>query len=286
MQPSLKVQNTALENAYRYCETLASNHYENFPIASRFLPKAMRRPITVIYAFSRTADDIADEGNMPNDERLAKLETYTSALLDQNAAEHSPIFIALHAVIAQYGLPLQPFHDLLFAFKQDVTKHSYQDFNEVLEYCRHSANPIGRLLLHLNRAVSEENIYYSDCICTALQLINFLQDLHADVLHRNRCYLPNDDMQALNINTHILKERIQNEQVEALIFRQLERAHILMDEGKPLEKRLTGAFGFEIRLIINAGLQVLDALSKRKDLYARPTLGLRQWPKVLWKAII
>ncbi len=284
MQPLIKAQHIALENAYHFCETLASSHYENFPIASRFLPKKLRRPITVIYAFARSADDIADEGNLTADERLTKLNAYTKALEHHDSAE-SPIFLALHAVIAQYHLPMQPFLDLLLAFKQDVIKNTYQDFNEVLAYCRFSANPIGRLLLHLDNAASEENIYYADCVCTALQLMNFLQDLHSDVLQRDRCYLPQSDMKNLHVELNTLRKREQNAQVKALIACQLERASILMHEGKPLGPRLKGAFGFEIRLIISAGLTLLKALSKRRDIYARPTINLTQWPKMLWQAM-
>jgi squalene synthase HpnC len=180
-----------LETAYRHCERLARSHCENFPVASWLLPRRLRRPIAVIYAFARTADDFADEGHYSAAQRLALLNGYGAKLqqLERGEATDDPLFIALADVIARYQLPLQLFYDLLSAFAQDVTKKRYTDFGELLDYCRRSANPVGRLLLHLSGNASAENLQLSDKICSALQLINFYQDLAQDFAENERIYL-------------------------------------------------------------------------------------------------
>lgn len=171
-----------IKAAYAYCQKIAQNHYENFPVASFILPKRLRAPIAVIYAFARTADDIVDEGNETAIERLKNLDHFKSELDNiQHNKMTNPIFIALQHVISMHQLPIELFYDLLTAFKQDITQTDYQTFEEVLRYCRYSANPIGRLLLHLNGKASHENLLLSDNICTGLQLINFMQDLASDL---------------------------------------------------------------------------------------------------------
>lgn len=267
----MAIPNTqSLESAYRHSEKLARSHYENFPVASRFLPKKIRRPIAVIYAFARQADDIADEGNMSPLERLEQLEQYGQSLeaIRSDLLPQEPVFVALQDVLKNHPLlPIQLFFDLLTAFKQDVVKSTYKNFEELLAYCQYSANPIGRLLLHLTDNASPENLAYSDNICTALQLINFLQDLKSDLLIRNRRYLPQDELQASSY--------------DAVIHSQLLRAESLLEKGSPLGKNLTGLFGFEIRLIINAGRIIIQCLKNRKYKDERPTLQFWHWPKVL-----
>ena len=147
------ITKSELDNAYRFCQQLAQSHYENFPVASLLLPKRLRKPISVIYAFARTADDFADEGSESESTRLEQLEQYSTALKQISADNYqgnAPIFIALQDVVQQHQLPIGLFEDLLSAFKQDVVKSRYADFDEVLDYCRFSANPVGRLLLYLN----------------------------------------------------------------------------------------------------------------------------------------
>ena len=185
-----------LSEAYRNCQDLAAEHYENFPVASRLLPRRLRQPITVIYAFARTADDFADEGNRSPAERLQLLDDYETRLqrLLAGSPGSNPVFIALADVIKRYALPIGLFQDLLSAFSQDVTKQRYANYDEVLDYCRRSANPVGRLLLYLYNQAEAENLLLSDQICTALQLINFLQDLYQDYDEHNRIYLPQDEM--------------------------------------------------------------------------------------------
>src|SRR5262245_17285007 len=161
---------------------MSAGHYENFPVASLALPARLRPAVRTIYRFARSADDFADEGNDPPSERLARLTAYRAELAGIAAGRQSeaPLFIALAAVVRQHGLTLQPFDDLLDAFMQDVVKQRYANFGEVLDYCRRSANPVGALMLQLFGAADAVNLRRSDAICTALQLINFWQDVALD----------------------------------------------------------------------------------------------------------
>jgi len=273
-----------IETAYQYCESLAKSHYENFPVASRFLPKKIRRPIAVIYTFARLADDMADEGDLTQAERLDQLNHYWTALEDlrSGATPKELVFIALQDVLkTNPDLPISLFFDLLTAFKQDVIKHQYENFEEILNYCRYSANPIGRLLLYLTDHSSEENLKASDEICTALQLINFLQDLKSDLSQRGRCYLPLDEMRELHITLEDLNNNQENPNIQTLINQQLKRAEDLLNQGSILGKRLPGLFGFEIRLIIQGGKTIACALEQRKSVYTRPSLRAWQWLKIM-----
>jgi len=170
---------------------LAKSHYENFPVASFLLPKKLREPIALIYAFARKADDFADEGDLLPEERLALINEFKQELdrIDQNALPNSELFTALQEIINKHHLPIQAFYDLLDAFSQDVTKTRYQDFGEVISYCRRSANPIGRLMLKLYQADTPQNIGMADAICSALQITNFLQDIAIDIQKTAFTYL-------------------------------------------------------------------------------------------------
>ena len=278
----------SLIDAYDHCLQLAKSHYENFPVASTLLPKHLRQPVAVIYAFARTADDIADEGNATNIERLAALDMYSTQLkqLEEGKTADNPVFIALADVVTRHHLPMPLFHDLLSAFRQDVTKKRYADFPELLDYCRRSANPVGRLLLHLNGDASEENLQASDHICSALQLINFLQDLQQDYHENDRIYLPQDEMQRFGIDESWLQERRNDKKMHALIAFQLQRIEAMMLDGKRLGANLKGRFGVEIRLIIAAGLKVVEKLSQhRGNVFARPRLGKIDYLHILWQAL-
>jgi squalene synthase HpnC len=278
----------SLEQAYDHCLRLAASHYENFPVASLLLPKRLRRPIAVIYAFARTADDIADEGDAGTEERLRALDAYGTQLTQLETGEtgDDPVFIALADVIARHALPLDLFHDLLSAFRQDVTKKRYADFAEVLDYCRRSANPVGRLLLHLNGDATAENLLASDRICSALQLINFMQDLQQDYVENGRIYLPQEEMHRFGIDESWLGEKRSDEKMQALVAYQLRRIEAMMNEGAVLGGRLTGRFGLEIRLIIAAGLKVVEKLSHNDgDLFARPRLGKSDYLQIIWQAL-
>ena len=167
----MTISSVELNSAYEYCQRLARHHYENFPVASLLLPKRLRQPISVIYAFARTADDIADEGDASDQQRLQALTDYQQQLvaIEQGLYQgQSPVFIALNDVIARYQLPIQLFYDLLSAFTQDVSQQRYQTDADILDYCRRSANPVGRLLLHLDSETSQQQLEQSDAICTPI----------------------------------------------------------------------------------------------------------------------
>ena len=279
--------NNELEKAYAYCQKLASSHYENFPVASILLPKHLRRPISAIYAFARTADDFADEGDPSNDERLTALNGYSKALqniANQRTEENkSPIFIALADTIQQHNLDIQLFEDLLTAFKQDVMKTRYQIYEEALTYCQHSANPVGRLLLQLHGYSDEILLQQSDAICTALQLINFYQDIQDDYGQRNRIYLPQDEMAAHLISEPELGNPTSTKDFAKLMAQQYQRTTELLNKGMPLGAQLKGRFGWEIRTTILAACTLLHTLKHRPDeqLLQRPHLSKWQLGKIL-----
>ncbi len=277
-----------VEQAYAHCQQIVRSHYENFPVASFILPKHLRRPISVIYAFARNADDFADEGDMDAETRLVKLKDYDDKL-DKIASGQNlddPVFIALADVIKQHALPLQLFHDLITAFRLDVTKTRYKDINDVWDYCRYSANPVGRLLLHLTKEDSTENLERSDAICSALQLINFLQDIEQDLSENNRIYLPQQDMLRFQVSEDQLKEKLSNDAMLNLIRQQILYAREKMLFGKPLGRAVRGRFGFQLRIMINGGLRVLELLEKQQnDLFSRPRLGKRDWMKMIWRSL-
>ncbi len=278
----------ALREAYAACSALAASHYENFPVASHLLPRRVRPAVAVIYAFARRADDIADEGDAPAEQRLAELENYREGLrrIERGEAPSSPLFHALGDVIECHRLPLQPFFDLLSAFAQDVEKRRYNDFDELRDYCRRSADPVGRLMLYLVGEGSEENLQLSDQICSALQLINFYQDLQQDIHENDRIYLPQDEMERFGVSEAHLREGRCDEAMQALLAFQLRRAEEMMREGAELGGRLSGRFGLEIRLIIEGGLMVLERLgTKRGSCFSRPRLRRLDYLRLLWRAL-
>ena len=280
-------QRRVLADAYHHCLNLTRGHYENFPVASRLLPRQLQQPISVIYAFARSADDFADEGDLSAELRLAQLDDYASKLDALRAQQEitDPIFVALADVIAGHRLPFEPFYDLLSAFRQDVTKKRYADFGEVLDYCRRSANPVGRLVLHLARAATPDNLRDSDAICSALQLINFWQDLDQDLTENDRIYLPRDEMATHGVSVEQLAARRSDAALRALLVAQIERTRRLLLSGAPLGSRLKGRLGLEIRATVQGGLGILNALARREDLFARPRLRRRDWLGILWRAV-
>jgi squalene synthase HpnC len=258
-------------------------HYENFPVASLLLPAALRAPVEVIYRFARSADDFADEGDDPAEIRLQKLQRYR----DQLDSPTEPLFQEVQKVIREHELPPQLFRDLLDAFAQDVTKKRYADYAEVLDYCRRSANPIGRLLLHLFKRTTESNLRRSDAICTALQLINFWQDVDVDYTKDNRVYLPQDDLARFGVSESHLRLKTVDESWRRLMSFQVERARRLMLEGAPLGRALPGRVGLEIRATVQGGLKILDKIQAAGyDVFRRrPVLRAFDWPMLLLKAV-
>lgn len=250
-------------SAQAFCNTLARRHYENFPTASYLLPRPLRAATAAIYAFARSADDFADEYDWDDSTRLAALAAYEQALrhieTGADTADDPVLFVALAAAIRRHRLPLAPFYALLTAFRQDVTTKRYEDFAALHDYCRRSADPVGRLMLALFDAAQPNNCRDADAVCTALQLINFIQDIGADAA-RGRIYLPQDEMRIHGVSdADIFSQRFHNG-VQALIAAQIARARILLESGAPLGARLPGRYGFYMRAIIHGGRLVLDKL--------------------------
>lgn len=274
------------EEAQAQCDRLAHTHYENFPVASVALPRRLRQPIAAIYAFARTADDIADEGDADAATRLALLDEYGEELrkLERGDQVVVPVFVALGQAIRQHGLPFAPFHDLLAAFRQDVMKTRYVDFGEVVAYCRLSANPVGRLLLRLYEAETPEHVAWSDRICTALQLINFLQDLEVD-LAKGRVYLPQDELAAAGLSEGDLRGP-RSPAMREFLEEQIDRARDWLCAGAPLGRALPGRIGFEMRFILAGGMRVVDKLAAQnaRGREGRARLNPLDWVRMLGRA--
>jgi len=267
---------------------MSAGHYENFPVASVLLPVPLRHPVSVIYRFARSADDFADEGDVPAAERLAQLDVYRQELrrLEAGAAPQQALFVELGRIVNQYRLPLPLFHALLDAFAQDVVKNRYADFADLMDYCRRSADPVGRLLLHLFGAATEENLKLSDAICSSLQLINFWQDVAID-WRKNRIYLPQDEMQRYGVSERQIAAGDASGQWKALMRFQVERARTMITAGAPLGSALPGRIGLEIRTIVQGGLRILEKIDKVEgDVYHhRPVLKTWDWPLILAGAL-
>lgn len=272
--------------------TFAHTHYENFPVASLLLPARLRHAVTVIYQFAREADDIADEGTANEAARLQALQAYEDELLLIQAyiQPSQPLFIALQQVARTHKLDVQLLLDLIHAFKQDVVKTRYANFNEVLDYCRRSANPVGRLMLQLYGSDTPQHRLWSDQICTALQLINFYQDIAIDLQKHGdigRIYLSQDEMQAAGISEQDLRQQRLDTPWQAFFMHNVTRAEHLLLAGKPLGRALPGRLGFELRMMIAGGERILHKLkSCRGDIYHhRPTLKAYDWLLILLKAL-
>lgn len=265
------------------------DHYENFPVASILLPAPLRKPVEAIYRFARSADDFADEGFEAPELRLERLSVYQGRLAAISAGETppEPLFRDLSHAIREHALPISLFHDLLDAFSQDVLKKRYASYAEVLDYCRRSANPIGRLLLHLFKRTSEPELRQSDAICTALQLVNFWQDVDVDFTRDDRVYLPQDDMARFGVTQLHLLEKVCDARWKALLAFQVERTRALMQSGAPLGRALPGRVGLEIRATIEGGLRILAKIEKAGyDVFRRrPVLTALDWPILLARAL-
>lgn len=277
----------SLKQAYRLCQLQARSHYENFPVASLVLPARIRRAVAVIYVFARRADDFADEGEYSAEQRLAKLDNFEQQLIACTQNQHSEDFlwIALADVMQKYDLPVELFTDLISAFRQDVTTKRYQHFGDVMDYCRRSANPVGRLLLYLFNEADAKNLALSDGICSALQLINFYQDLSQDYEEIGRIYIPLEDMEKYNVSEQHFAQRNSDFAMQRLMQFEYERAEKLLRAGAWLGKRLSGRAGFEIRLIIAAGFKVLEKLRQQQNVFSRPRLKTSDYLWIFWRAV-
>jgi squalene synthase HpnC len=268
---------------------VAVGHYENFPVASLLLPAPLREPVRVIYRFARSADDFADEGSDPPDIRLRRLNDYRAQLLrlERGAPVDDPLFRDLGTVIRQHALPVPLFDDLLDAFAQDVTTKRYADFGQVMAYCRRSANPVGRLLLHLFKRTTDSDFRQSDAICSALQLINFWQDADLDFTRDNRIYLPQDEMALHGVTERHLQSKTCDHAWRSLMKMQTERARAMLLSGAPLGRSLPGRIGLEIRATVHGGLRILQKIEQADyDVFRRrPVLKAFDWPFLLLKAL-
>ncbi|SFR74461.1 squalene synthase HpnC [Mitsuaria sp. PDC51] len=267
-------------------------HYENFPVASWLCPPALRPAIMAIYSFARTADDLADEGDTSAGQRLRDLADYR-ADLRAVAAGRAPsprwaarVFAPLARAIAEHRLPLPLLEDLLDAFEQDLVKTDYATRAELLDYCRRSANPVGRLLLHLYGIDDADALRQSDAICSALQLINFWQDFTVDG-PRGRIYAPLEDRRRHGVEGQDLLSLRDSPAARALIAELCAWARALMADGAPLVHRIPGRAGWELRLVVQGGLRILDRLQAMRfaALLRRPTVGAADAPLLLWRAL-
>ncbi|WP_196799492.1 squalene synthase HpnC [Verrucomicrobium sp. 3C] len=283
-----------LDMAYAACQRIA-HHYENFPVGL-LVSHSLRPHIHAVYAFARLADDIADEGygNLAADHippertvpgRLAGLHRFEAAVRNPASEPEDAIFVALHHTIQQFDLPIQLFLDLLSAFAQDVEKKRYASFAEVLDYCRRSANPIGRLVLLIHGEREEEQLAASDAICTALQITNFWQDISIDLL-KDRIYLPQDGMTSFGVTEESLLAGRAGPEFRALLAMEVERAFRLFDEGCGLMQTLPRPLRWEIELTWHSGRRILEKIVDLDfdTLHHRPTLGVLDAPTLLAKA--
>lgn len=272
----------------------AITHYENFPVASWLCPPALRAPIAALYHFARTADDLADEGEIAASQRLSDLAAYRDelravALGHPRSTRWRQVFDTLATHLKQHQLPLPLLEDLISAFEQDVAYTrdalTYPDRAALLDYCRRSANPVGRLLLHLYDVQDPDALAQSDAICTSLQLINFWQDLRQDI-PRGRHYLCDADCLHHGVSREQLVALRPSPQVRALIADNLDWAENLMHRGAPLVHRLAGRAGWELRLVVQGGLQVIRRIRALDcdTLSHRPKLGAGDFPPMLWRA--
>ena len=274
----------------------ATQHYENFPVASWLCPPALRPAVRAIYHFARTADDIADEGDALPEHRLQALARYRAALERATLAPPLPgdtdwpeVFVPLAPVIRSHHLPAPLLGDLLSAFEQDVrhtaSGHRYADVGELLAYCRLSANPVGRLVLHLMGIDDALSLRQSDAVCSALQLINFWQDLSVD-LQRQRVYLPDEVLTRHGLVLDDFAPASGHPGAAQAVAELVAHARALMQEGAPLARRVPGRMGWELRLVVQGGLRLLDHIASggHASWRQRPTLKATDLPLLLWRA--
>jgi hydroxysqualene synthase len=271
---------------------VSTRHYENFPVASWLCPPALRPAISAIYRFARTADDIADEGNAPAAERLTLLADYRAAL--QSAADggdsYGPwreVFAPLAQAMARHHLPVPLLADLLSAFAQDTGNPLYADRTALLDYCARSANPVGRLLLHLSGVTDRDALAQSDAVCTALQLVNFWQDLSID-LPRGRIYVTLADAARNGLDARQLQAGADSDASRALVRSLVGWARDTMLRGTPLVHRLPGRMGWELRFVVQGGLRVLEKIEAGRcnALSSRPVIAKTDAPMLAWRALV
>lgn len=272
-----------LDRAYRVCREITTSHYENFPVASLLLPAKIRRHVYPVYAFARCADDLADEAG----DRDALLQWRELLYRSSQETPDHPVFMALRDTMRKFALPLSLFDDLLSAFLQDLEKNRYADLPELLEYCRHSANPVGRIILLLHGYREERLFAHSDAICSALQLVNFWQDLSID-LQKNRLYIPRSFLEAYRIDEEALFQKVSQDNFREMLKALIETTRGLFRQGFPLLRSLGGRLKWELKFTVLGGLAVLDKIEKLdyNVLQSRPALTKGDWARIAIEGIV
>jgi len=290
----------ALDAAYDACQQLARAHYENFPVASRLVPPRMRPHVAAVYAYARLADDIADEGDVSVPVRHARLDEWlarlhaasdgrafdgTSCLDSRTAAAAPAVFTALGATMRAHALPASLFEDLVSAFRQDITVRRYATWTDLFDYCRRSANPVGRLVLRLSGHADPDLDRASDAVCTALQLTNFWQDLAID-WRKGRLYVPAEEHERAGADPAALDAGRLTTEWQSALRACAARTRALFAAGRAVCDGLTGRLRWELRLTWHGGMRILERLERTGfDVFrARPTLGAADAPLLLWRA--
>lgn len=276
-----------IEKGYKFALILVQSHYENFPVVSFLVPKKQRKHIAIIYWFARTADDIADEGEMPGEERIKKLNELQKRVDEITEGKYkNEIDAALGNTLKINNLSPENLKNLLKAFKQDVTKKRYENFYEVLSYCKYSANPVGKLILELNNIRNRNAYKYSDKICTALQLTNFIQDIEIDY-NKGRIYLSIEELKKFNVDEKVFRLKENNANLKKLLKFNIERIEEMFEEGKLLLPFLKGRLKFEIAWTILGGKKILEKIkiSDYNIFGNRPTLSKIDILNLLCKSV-
>lgn len=277
----------SLADAEAYCRHLAESHYENFPVASRLLPRELRQHFCNVYAYCRWADDLGDETGDPH--KALTLLAWWREQLDlcfEGEARH-PVFVALRSTIAEFNVPRQPFVDLISAFEQDQSVTEYESYDQLRDYCRRSADPVGRIVLHLCRESRDETVELSDSVCTGLQLANFWQDVSRDY-EIGRVYLPREDRQRFGYSDEMLKNRETNEPFLQLMRFEVARARQLLESGLPLVDSMRGRMQVIIELFIRGGLQILTEIERidYRVWETRPVVTKRQFGRLFAATVL
>lgn len=266
---------------------LSKTHYENFPVASFLIPSGKRQDIAIVYWFARTADDIADEGQISSNERISTLNEFEKNFFDALKGVYaSDEYEILSDVVIRNNLNPKYFTDLISAFRQDVTKKRYNKFDEILDYCNRSANPIGRIVLDIFNIRNEEAYKYSDKICTALQLTNFYQDVEIDY-DKGRIYFPLDEMARFNVDENMFEMKENNPNFSALLKYSIDRTRAFFSEGKYLFPFLKGRLKIEIKWTVAGGEKILSKIEKNNyQIFGkRPKLNKTDFITILLKSI-
>jgi squalene synthase HpnC len=276
----------SLKDAYGHCETFAKAHYENFPVGSLLIPRRLRPHIHAIYAFARTADDIADEPGLSTRERLSQLAAWEYRLDTCQSKPDGPIFSALAQTIQSQQLPIALLKDLLTAFRMDVEKNRHDTLDGLHQYCAYSANPVGRLILHLFGYTSKEAGQQSDAICSGLQLANFWQDIAID-FSRDRIYLPKEEMAKFGVSEDDLRAQRVTPNFKDLLAHLIQHTEHLFQKGYPLLSDVRGRLCYELRVTWLGGMDILRKIPKNNyDVFThRPTVQKRDLPRFFCRAL-